>query len=102
MGATLNEDGTVTVENVPSYRYAAAIEIKVPGYGLVTGDVAWGGNWFFLVRQHPYTLNLANLDQLIDFTWAIRQALDSRGIRGAEDGEIDHIELHGPGVVPGP
>jgi 4-hydroxyproline epimerase len=101
VGATLNEDGTVTVENVPSYRYAAALEIQVPGYGPVTGDIAWGGNWFFLVRYHAYTLERANLDQLVDFTWAVRQALSTRGIRGAEDAEIDHIELHGPGSSPG-
>jgi 4-hydroxyproline epimerase len=100
VGATLNEDNTVTVENIPSYRYAAGLEIEVPGYGLIAGDIAWGGNWFFLVRQHPYTLDLANLDQLMDFTWAIRQSLAARCIRGPEDAEIDHIELHGPGSSP--
>ena len=81
VGATLNEDGTVTVENVP-VPMGRRSGNEVPGYGKVTGDVAWGGNWFFLVRQHPYTLNLANLEQLMDFTWAIRQALTQARFEG--------------------
>jgi 4-hydroxyproline epimerase len=100
VGATLNEDGTVTFENVPSYRWAAAINVEVPGYGTVTGDIAWGGNWFFLIKHHPYTIARANLDQLIHFTWQVRQALTANGIQGAEGAEIDHIELHSPGSSP--
>jgi 4-hydroxyproline epimerase len=100
VGVTLNADGTVTFENVPSYRLAPAVEVEVPGYGMVTGDVAWGGNWFFLIKHHPYTIAKANLDQLIHFTWQVRQALTAAGIRGAEGAEIDHIELHGPGSSP--
>ena len=101
VGATLNEDGTVTVENVPSYRHAAAVEVKVPGYGAVTGDIAWGGNWFFLVKHHPYTLDHAHLDQLIDYTWAIRQALAANHIRAEQGAEIDHIELYSSSNTPG-
>jgi 4-hydroxyproline epimerase len=100
VGATLNEDGTVTIENVPSYRYAAAVKVNVPGFGHVTGDIAWGGNWFFLVKDHPYTLDRAHIDQLIQYTWAIRQALIANHICGADQAEIDHIELHGPGSSP--
>ena len=40
------------IENVPSYRHAKGVSVEVPGYGTVTGDVAWGGNWFFLVSEH--------------------------------------------------
>jgi 4-hydroxyproline epimerase len=101
VGATLNQDGSVTVENVPSYRWAADVEVAVPGYGPVTGDVAWGGNWFFLVKHHAYILDLAHLDQLIAFTWAVRQALTANQISGGEGAEIDHIELHSPTSTPG-
>jgi 4-hydroxyproline epimerase len=101
VGATLNEDATVTVENVPSYRWAAAVNLEVPGYGQVTGDVAWGGNWFFLVKNHPYAITVENLDQLTNFTWEVRQALAANHIQGAEGAEIDHIELHSPGQSPG-
>jgi 4-hydroxyproline epimerase len=101
VGATLNDDGTVTVENVPSYRWAAAVDVEVPGYGKVTGDVAYGGNWFFLVKHHPYTIERKNLEQLIAFTWAIRQSLTANKIQGAEGAEIDHIELHSPSLTPG-
>src|ERR1700678_1942678 len=74
VGATLHDDGTVTIENVPSYRLAAAGPVDVPGYGRVTGDVAWGGKWFFLVKHHPYTIAIENLAELTDFSWAVRQA----------------------------
>jgi 4-hydroxyproline epimerase len=101
VGATLHEDGSVTVENVRSYRAACAVEVNVPGFGNITGDVAWGGNWFFLVQQHPLTIDRAHLEQLIDFTWAIRRALVNGGIRGEHGAEIDHIELHSPSPTPG-
>ena len=87
---------TVTLENVPSYRHAAAVTVPVEGAKPVTGDVAWGGNWFFLVGAHGQELELANVDRLTEFTWRIRQALGRCGITGAGGGEIDHIELFGP------
>jgi 4-hydroxyproline epimerase len=100
VGAMLNEDGAVTIENVPSYRYAAAVEVNVPGYGPVTGDIAWGGNWFFLIKDHPLVIDRAHLTPLIDYTWAVRQALTTSKIYGANAAEIDHIELHSPGSTP--
>jgi 4-hydroxyproline epimerase len=95
--STLHREGQVTFENVPSYRLASAVQIQVPGYGLVTGDVAWGGNWFFLTENRPCSIERKNLDELVDFTWAIRQALAANGTQGADGAEIDHIEVHGPG-----
>jgi 4-hydroxyproline epimerase len=85
---------TVTVENVPAYRYNQAVTVDVPGYGTVTGDVAWGGNWFFLVESDE-RLELANAAHLTDFAWAIRGQLEANGVRGAQGAEIDHIELFG-------
>jgi len=86
----------VTIENVASYRHLAGVSVDVAGHGPVTGDVAWGGNWFFLSGDHAQTLALERAEQLGDFTWRIRQALVRQGITGAEAGEIDHIELFGP------
>lgn len=86
-------DGSVSVRNVPSYRYAKAVEIEVDGYGRLTGDIAWGGNWFFLVEQHGQLLTLENTEALTDFTWRIRMALEQSGVTGANGQEIDHIEL---------
>ena len=91
--ATLNQDGSVSVENVPSYRKAKSVTIDVAGVGKITGDVAWGGNWFFLVERHGQALELANAEKLTDFTWRIRQAINAQGFP-----EIDHIELFGPPV----
>jgi len=97
--AVLHESGDVTVNNVASYRSRAAVPVEVPGFGAVTGDVAWGGNWFFLVREHEMELTLANVEALVNFTWAIRQALDANGITGDSGAEIDHIELYGPSQI---
>ncbi|MFT5303607.1 MAG: 4-hydroxyproline epimerase [Mariniblastus sp.] len=98
--AELSDDNTVTLESVASYRLQANVEVDVPGYGTVVGDVAWGGNWFFLVKQAPEeftpeVLNVGNATYLTQLTLRIRQALDQNGIVGT-DGPIDHVELFGP------
>ena len=90
----------VRIENVPSYRYKAGVELNVPGIGPVTGDVAWGGNWFFLVHGHGLDLTVANVDRLTDYTRRIRQELTRAGVTGADGGVIDHIELVGPPADP--
>jgi len=99
--AQLHETGEVTASNVPSYRSAADISVVVEDFGVVTGDVAWGGNWFFLTNHCPFELSLLNLDRLTDYTGRIRQALAKSGVTGDNGGEIDHIELYGPPTVPG-
>lgn len=99
--ARLDESGAVTVRNVPSYRLARRVAVDVPGYGRVTGDVAWGGNWFFLVEDHGLELTLENIEGLTDYTWRIRQALRRQGITGAHGQEIDHIELFCPSRLDG-
>jgi 4-hydroxyproline epimerase len=96
VGAILHESGEVTVNNLASYRTAADVEVDVPAFGKVRGDVAWGGNWFYLVRDHDLELMLNNVEALTNFSWAIRLALRANGITGARGEEIDHIELFGP------
>jgi len=91
--ATLHDDLSVSVRNIPAYRLHKALTIEVPGIGAVTGDVAWGGNWFFLVADHGLRVASDNLDALTAWTWAVRQALQEQRILGADGGEIDHIEL---------
>ena len=94
--ATLHSSGKVTVENVPSYRHRCCVAVDVPGHGEVMGDIAWGGNWFYLVENHGKTLSLEHADELTEFTWAIRKALSNAGITGTNGAEIDHIELFSP------
>jgi 4-hydroxyproline epimerase len=89
---------TVALENVPSYRLAKNVSVEVQGFGKVTGDVAWGGNWFFLVRDHIEPLELASVERLTDVTLRIRAALRENKITGADGAEIDHVELFGPPV----
>ncbi|MGH8435952.1 MAG: 4-hydroxyproline epimerase [Pseudomonas sp.] len=91
--ATLHDDRSVSVRNVPSYRYRQAVRLDVPGHGLVSGDIAWGGNWFFLIAGHGLRVAGDNLDALTAYCWSVRQALEQQGIRGGDGGEIDHIEL---------
>lgn len=99
--ATLHDTGEVTVVNVPSYRTKANVPVDVPGHGIVHGDIAWAGNWFFLVSRHGKKISLDNVDQLTEFGWAIRQALQKNGITGSDGGDIDHIELYGASQIPG-
>jgi len=89
----LHLDGSVSVENVPSYRYRHEVTVEVPGYGRITGDIAWGGNWFFLAPANGLVLEPANRAELIVFTIAIRTALTAAGITGEGGAAIDHIEL---------
>jgi 4-hydroxyproline epimerase len=86
----------MALDNVPSYRHAADVSVTVEGLGEIRGDVAWGGNWFFLVREHGEKLVLANVGRLTAVTLAIREALVRQEITGAGGAEIDHVELFGP------
>ena len=96
----LHADGHVTVFNVPSHRHAANVTLDVPGIGPVTGDVAWGGNWFFLVDATQFdplpTLALTHVEALTELTWRLRGALQAQGVTGADAAQIDHIELFAP------
>lgn len=89
--AELTPTGEVVIDNVASYRKAKAITIEVPGIGKVTGDVAWGGNWFFLASDHGQVLQLANVESLVEYAWRVRQAVNAQGYP-----EVDHVELFGP------
>jgi 4-hydroxyproline epimerase len=86
--ATLHPDGVVSVANVPSWRARKAVLIEVPGTGVIKGDVAWGGNWFFLVEKHGQELSLPNVERLTEFSWRVRQAVNAQGFP-----EVDHVEL---------
>lgn len=93
VSATLHEDRSVSVRNVPAYRYRQAVEVQVPGYGHVVGDIAWGGNWFFLISEHGMSVAGDNMPALTAYAAAVQQALEDQGLRGDDGGLIDHIEL---------
>ena len=94
--ATLHEDGSVAVANVPSYRKSTGVVVEVPGYGAIHGDIAWGGNWFFLIENQGPRVEFVNIETLMDFTWLVRLELEKQGITGDNGMEIDHIEVFGP------
>jgi 4-hydroxyproline epimerase len=93
--ATLHPEGDVSVANVPSWRARKDFSVEVPGLGRITGDVAWGGNWFYLVEHHGQRLDLAQVDALTEFCWRVRQAVNAQGCP-----EVDHVELFGPPTRP--
>jgi 4-hydroxyproline epimerase len=96
ISATLHENGEVSVENVPSWRAKKSVAVELDGDGQIRGDVAWGGNWFFLAERNGHDLSLANAEQLTEFSWKIRQAINAQGFP-----EVDHVELFGPPSVSG-
>jgi 4-hydroxyproline epimerase len=100
VAVTLEGANTVAIDNVESYRTEKGIAVDLPGLGRCVGDVAWGGNWFFLVHDHGETLDPSNVERLGDVCWRIRRSLIDHGITGADGGEIDHIELFGPPTRP--
>lgn len=93
--AVLEDSGDVSVRNVASYRTLEGVEVDVEAFGRITGDVAWGGNWFFLTSDHHQVLELSNVNQLVHFAWRVRQGLDRQGVRGPKGEAVDHVELFG-------
>ena len=89
----------VEIQNLESYRYRKDFKINVPNLGEVTGDIAWGGNWFFLCKTAPHPLRLTYLVGLTSAAQAISDALWEQGIRGEDGGKIDHIEFFGESVA---
>jgi 4-hydroxyproline epimerase len=94
----LRSANEVEIQNVPSYRYQKDVSLDVPGLGRVSGDIAWGGNWFFLCSQCPYPLDLKHIGALSTSAQAIANALWAQGFRGEDGGRIDHIEFFGDPV----
>ena len=93
--AVLAHDGAVSVENVPSWRAHKGVTVQVPQWGPVAGDIAWGGNWFFLVGAHGQALALDRVDELTSYCWTLRNALNAQGYP-----DVDHVELFGDAIAP--
>ena len=94
--ARLDDDGSVTIENVPARLHLRDVAVQVAGYGPVIGDVAYGGNWFFITHARPAPIDLAHVRELTRFTQAVQDALNEAGIAGADGAAIDHIEISAP------
>ena len=91
--ATLHDDGRVSVRNVPAWRLAADVAVTLATGQVVTGDIAWGGNWFFLCADHGQVISPERVAVLTDYADLLGQALLAQGHRGAGGAVIDHIEL---------
>jgi 4-hydroxyproline epimerase len=95
VAATLHPDGRVSVENVASYRIEKDFVLPVDRLGKVTGDIAWGGNWFFLIENHGLEIGLQNHAALMEYCGRVKEALAG----GPKTEKIDHIELFGSSRV---
>lgn len=95
VNCALHADGTVSIKNVASYRHRRGVTVNTASHGSVTGDIAWGGNWFFLVDGGDRKIDLANIDDLMTFGRAIREALIAANVTGPQGEEIDHVEIFG-------
>lgn len=84
---------TARITNVPSYRHRKGVVLDVPGLGAVAGDIAWGGNWFFLTEHAPCPVDTAHLTELTQAASAMAAALENAGYRGSDGGLIDHVEI---------
>lgn len=93
IGVELLDDGRVAIDNVESHRLMAGVELDVSGHGHIRGDVAWGGNWFFITADCPYPLELTWRRELTAYTTAIRAALVAAGVTGRDGAEIEHVEI---------
>jgi 4-hydroxyproline epimerase len=96
VAAELDTDGTVTIRNVAARCHACDVAVDVPGLGRVVGDIAYGGNWFFITHLADQPLTMARQVELSRLTIAIMDALRDQGITGANGAEIDHVELSAP------
>jgi 4-hydroxyproline epimerase len=96
----LIDKNTARIQNVPSYRYRKDVRVPVKDIGEMVGDIAWGGNWFFLIKHAPMPLALANVGALTRAAQAVSDALDAANIRGENGGKIDHIEFFSEAHTP--
>jgi 4-hydroxyproline epimerase len=96
VAAELDTDGTVTIRNVAARCHACDVVVDVPGLGRIVGDIAYGGNWFFITHLADQPLTMARQVELSRLTIAVMDALRDQGITGANGAEIDHVELSAP------
>ena len=101
VAARLLDNNRVTIRNVASHRAAKQVSVEAPGIGRVHGDIAWGGNWFFLVSDHGQALALNRIEELTEYAWRVRKGLEAGGMAGDDGRKIDHIELFGAPTAPG-
>ncbi|MEM7245526.1 MAG: proline racemase family protein [Acidobacteriota bacterium] len=92
VGARRLDDGSVRFENVPARAERLDLELEVDGVGRLRGDLAWGGNWFFLTTVPGLELVPSELPRLLEVSAAIRRALDDLRPLG-DEGVVDHVEL---------
>lgn len=91
--AWLHESGEVAIRNVQSYRFRKEICFEVKDIGMVRGDVAYGGNWFFIVHEPKFEISMDRSSLLADTCRQIARSMEEHGIVGEKGASVNHIEL---------
>jgi proline racemase len=89
-------DGRVSFENVPARVHALDLEVTLEQGGTVRGDLAWGGNWFFIVRlDGAKGRAMRDAADELAFARSIERGIRAMGLAGGagNGGLIDHIAL---------
>lgn len=92
----LTDQNTATVTNVESRRTDHAAQVEVDGLGTITGDVAYGGNWFYIIDPSPIAITVENIRTLTDAAIAIRTATIAQRIGGDAGQPVDHVVFQEP------
>ena len=91
----LHDANTVTVTNIESRRVQHDVSLNIPGNRSITGDIAYGGNWFFIVDPSPIPVVPENIGAMTELTIAIREASIAAGTGGERGEPVDHVILQG-------
>jgi len=98
---TTSPDGTIGFANVISYVHARDVEVPLEQGGVVRGDIAWGGNWFFIVRLDGGASTgrtrrtMRTHAEELAYAESILRAIACAELRGGPEngGVIDHVAL---------
>lgn len=94
---------SVTLAGVPSYCHALDEVVDVPGWGPVRYDMAYGGNFYAIVRLADLGLafDRSQHSRMLDVALALMDAVNEQNpVRHPEQPEIDvchHVYLQAPG-----
>jgi proline racemase len=89
-----NHAGNVRFVNVPSFIWQRDVTVETPSFGSVTGDIAFGGAFYFYTDGAPFDLPIREsaVDKLIQFGAEVKAAANKAvQVVHPEIPELNHI-----------
>lgn len=86
--------GPVRFVNVPSFIWKQDVTVETPSFGKVTGDIAYGGAFYFYTDGEPHGLEVreSGVERLIRFGAEVKEAANKAfPVAHPEIPEINHI-----------